>query len=95
MVQGVLLRTLVAMSARKNKTKRRMAQGHFVKDAFFFMQDLHEALVVNKVSDFTQTDARYAQRLVEEIDEMREHIQNLANNLEANKPEILDVWGKF
>lgn len=80
---------------RKDKTKRRMAQGHFVKDAFFFMQDLHEALVTSKVSDFTQTDARYAQRLIEEMDEMRKHVQNLANNLEANKPEILDNWNNF
>ena len=80
------------MAARKNKTKKRMAQGHFVKDAYFFMADLHEALVVNDVKNFTQTDARYAQRLVEEMDEMREHVQNLANNLEANKPEIIDTW---
>lgn len=82
------------MSARKNKTKSRMARGHFVKDAYFFMADLHEALVMSNVSDFTQTDARYAQRLVEEIDEMRDKIQSLANNLEANKPEILDTWGE-
>ena len=72
-----------------------MAQGRFVKDAYFFMADLHEALVMNDVKNFTQTDAQYAQRLVEEIDEMRELIQNLANNLEANKPEILDDWSKF
>ena len=82
------------MSARKDKTKRRMAMGHFVKDAYFFLADLHEALVRSEVKDFTQTDARYAQRLIEELDEMRPHLQNLANNLEANKPEILDVWGE-
>lgn len=83
------------MAARKDKTKRRMAQGRFVKDAYFFIADLHEALVVNDIKKFTQTDARYAQRLIEEMDEMREHIQNLANNLEANKPEILDNWDDF
>ena len=83
------------MAARKDKTTRRMAQGHFVKDAYFFMADLHEALVRYETKNFTQTDARYAQRLIEEIDEMREHIQNLANNLEANKPEILDNWADF
>ena len=82
------------MAARKDKTKKRMVQGHFVKDAYFFMADLHEALVRYEPKDFTQTDARYAQRLVEEIDEMRSHIQNLANNLEANKPEIIDTWGE-
>lgn len=82
------------MAARKNKTKKRMIQGHFVKDAYFFMADLHEALVRYEAKDFTQTDARYAQRLVEEMDEMREHVQNLANNLEANKPEIIDTWGE-
>ena len=83
------------MSARKNKTTRRMAQGHFVKDAYFFIADLHEALATYDVRNFTQTDAKYAQRLVEEMDEARALIQNLANNLEANKPEILDDWGKF
>ena len=77
---------------KKDKTKRRMVQGHFVKDAYFFMADLHTALETNDIGNFTQTDARYAQRLIEEIDEMRSHIQNLANNLEANKPEILDEW---
>lgn len=71
-----------------------MSMGHYVKDAYFFMQDLQEALMMNEVSNFSQTDARYAQRLVEELDEMRPHLQNLANNLEANKPEILDVWGE-
>ena len=80
------------MSARKDKTKRRMAQGRYVKDAFFFIQDLHAALAMNGVENFTQTDARYAQRLIEEMDEMRNLVQNLANNLEANKPEIIDNW---
>lgn len=72
-----------------------MAQGHFVKDAYFFMADLHEALVMNDVKDFTQTDARYAQRLVEEIDEMRPAVQELANNLDANMPEVLINWHDF
>lgn len=72
-----------------------MAQGHFVKDAYFFMADLHEALVMNDVKDFTQTDARYAQRLVEEIDEMRPAVQELANNLDANMPEVLINWRDF
>ena len=70
-----------------------MISGHYVRDAFFFMQDLQEALLMNDVKDFTQTDARYAQRLVEELDEMRPLIQTLANNLEANSPaEIITNW---
>ncbi len=81
------------MGARKDKQGRRMISGHYVKDAFFFMQDLQEALLMNDVKDFTQTDARYAQRLVEELDEMRPLIQTLANNLEANSPaEIITNW---
>ncbi len=81
------------MAARKDKQGRRMISGHYVKDAFFFMQDLQEALLMNDVKDFTQTDARYAQRLVEELDEMRPLIQTLANNLEANSPaEIITNW---
>ena len=70
-----------------------MISGHYVRDAFFFMQDLQEALLMNDVKDFSQTDARYAQRLVEELDEMRPLIQTLANNLEANSPaEIITNW---
>jgi len=81
------------MAARKDKQARRMISGHYVKDAYFFMQDLQEALMMNDVKDFTQTDARYAQRLVEELDEMRPLIQSLANNLEANSPaEIITNW---
>ena len=81
------------MAARKDKQGRRMISGHYVKDAFFFMQDLQEALLMNDVQDFTQTDARYAQRLVEELDEMRPLIQTLANNLEANSPaDIITNW---
>jgi hypothetical protein len=81
------------MAARKDKQGRRMVSGHYVRDAFFFMQDLQEALLMNDVKDFTQTDARYAQRLVEELDEMRPLIQKLANNLEANSPaEIITNW---
>jgi len=81
------------MAARKDKQGRRMVSGHYVRDAFFFMQDLQEALLMNDVKDFTQTDARYAQRLVEELDEMRPLIQTLANNLEANSPaEIITNW---
>ena len=81
------------MAARKDKLGRRMISGHYVRDAFFFMQDLQEALLMNDVKDFTQTDARYAQRLVEELDEMRPLIQTLANNLEANSPaDIITNW---
>ena len=81
------------MAARKDKQARRMVSGHYVKDAYFFMQDLQEALMMNDVKNFTQTDARYAQRLVEELDEMRPLIQSLANNLEANSPaEIITNW---
>ena len=81
------------MAARKDKQGRRMVSGHYVKDAFFFMQDLHEALLMNEIQDFSQTDARYAQRLVEELDEMRPLIQELANNLEANSPaDIITNW---
>ena len=81
------------MAARKDKQGRRMISGHYVRDAFFFMQDLQEALIMNDVKDFTQTDARYAQRLVEELDEMRPLIQKLANNLEANSPaDIITNW---
>lgn len=78
---------------RKDKQARRMAQGHYMKDAFFFMQDLQEALMEYDVEEFSQTDARYAQRLVEELDEMRPLIQKLANNLEANSPsDIITNW---
>ncbi len=81
------------MAARKDKQGRRMISGHYVRDAFFFMQDLQEALLMNDVRDFSQTDARYAQRLVEELDEMRPLIQTLANNLEANSPaDIITNW---
>jgi len=81
------------MAARKDKQGRRMVSGHYVKDAFFFMQDLQEALLMYEIQDFSQTDARYAQRLVEELDEMRPLIQKLANNLEANSPaEIIANW---
>ena len=81
------------MAARKDKQSRRMISGHYVRDAFFFMQDLQEALLMNDIKDFSQTDARYAQRLVEELDEMRPLIQKLANNLEANSPaDIINNW---
>lgn len=81
------------MAARKDKQGRRMISGHYVRDAFFFMQDLQEALLMNDVRDFSQTDARYAQRLVEELDEMKPLIQTLANNLEANSPaDIITNW---
>ena len=70
-----------------------MAQGHYMKDAYFFMQDLQDALMEYDVDEFSQTDARYAQRLVEELDEMRPLIQKLANNLEANSPsDIITNW---
>ena len=81
------------MAARKDKQGRRMVSGHYVKDAFFFMQDLQEDLLMHEIQDFSQTDARYAQRHVEELDEMRPLIQKLANNLEANSPaEIITNW---
>jgi len=81
------------MAAQKKVQARRMAQGHYMKDAFFFMQDLQEALMMYDVDEFSQTDARYAQRLVEELDEMRPLIQKLANNLEANSPaDIITNW---
>ena len=84
------------MAAQKKVQARRMAQGHYMKDAFFFMQDLQEALMEYDVEEFTQTDARYAQRLIEELDEMRPMIQKLANNLEANSPaDIINDWKKL
>jgi hypothetical protein len=84
------------MAARKDKQSRRMISGHYVRDAFFFMQDLQEALLMNDIKDFSQTDARYAQRLVEELDEMRGSIQKLANNLEANSPsDIITNWNEL
>jgi len=84
------------MAAQKKVQARRMAQGHYMKDAFFFLQDLQEALMMYDVDEFTQTDARYAQRLVEELDEMRPLIQELANNLEANSPaDIINDWKKL
>jgi hypothetical protein len=84
------------MAAQKKVQARRMAQGHYMKDAFFFMQDLQQALMEYEVDEFTQTDARYAQRLVEELDEMRPLIQKLANNLEANSPaDIINDWKKL
>ncbi len=84
------------MAAQKKVNARRMAQGHYMKDAFFFMQDLQEALMEYEVDEFSQTDARYAQRLVEELDVMRPLIQSLANNLEANSPsDIITNWKKL
>ena len=84
------------MAAQKKVQARRMAQGHYMKDAFFFMQDLQQALMEYEVDEFTRTDARYAQRLVEELDEMRPLIQKLANNLEANSPaDIINDWKKL
>ncbi len=84
------------MAAQRKVQARRMAQGHYMKDAFFFMQDLQEALMEYEVEEFTQTDARYAQRLIEELDEMRPLIQKLANNLEANSPaDIINDWKKL
>ncbi len=84
------------MAAQKKVQARRMAQGHYMKDAFFFMQDLQEAMMEYDVDEFTQTDARYAQRLIEELDEMRPLIQRLANNLEANSPaDIINDWKKL
>ena len=84
------------MAAQKKVQARRMAQGHYMKDAFFFMQDLQEALMEYEVEEFSQTDARYAQRLIEELDEMRPMIQKLANNLEANSPaDIINDWKKL
>ena len=81
------------MAAQKKVQARRMAQGHYMKDAFFFMQDLQQALMEYDVDEFTQTDARYAQSLVEELDEMRPLIQKLANNLQANSPaDIITDW---
>jgi hypothetical protein len=81
------------MAAQKKVQARRMAQGHYMKDAFFFMQDLQEAMLEYEVEEFSQTDARYAQRLIEELDEMRPLIQKLANNLEANSPaDIITNW---
>ncbi len=81
------------MAAQKKVQARRMAQGHYMKDAFFFMQDLQEAMMEYEVEEFSQTDARYAQRLVEELDVMRPMIQKLANNLEANSPaDIITKW---
>tara|TARA_R110002050_G_scaffold117518_1_gene234279 strand:- start:18 stop:272 length:255 start_codon:yes stop_codon:yes gene_type:complete len=81
------------MAAQKKVQARRMAQGHYMKDAFFFMQDLQEAMMEYEVEEFSQTDARYAQRLVEELDVMRPMIQKLANNLEANSPaDIITNW---
>ena len=57
------------------------------------MQDLQEAMLEYEVEEFSQTDARYAQRLIEELDEMRPLIQKLANNLEANSPaDIITNW---
>ena len=73
-----------------------MAMGHYTKDAFFFIQDLHECLMLNRVQEFSQTDARYAQRLLEEMDEVRPMLQELANNLEANMPEeLITDWKKL
>ena len=84
------------MAARKDKQSRRMISGHYVRDAFFFMQDLQLALLEYDVGEFTQTDARYAQRLIEELDEMRGSIQKLANNLEANSPsDIITNWNEL
>ena len=83
------------MAARKDKQARRMALGHYTKDAFFFIQDLHESLLMNDIKDYSQSDAKYAQRLLEEMDEIRPHLQKLANNLEANMPEVLTNWNDF
>tara|TARA_S200002703_G_scaffold159726_2_gene174343 strand:+ start:1734 stop:1988 length:255 start_codon:yes stop_codon:yes gene_type:complete len=81
------------MAARKDREARRMAQGHYTKDAFFFIQDLHGTLITHNIGAFSQTDARYAQRLLEEMDEIRPKLQELANSLEANMPdEFITNW---
>lgn len=69
-----------------------MSSKRYVRDAFFFLQDLHGSLQMRDVSDFSQNDARYAQRLLEELDEMRPSLQELANNLDANMPEVITNW---
>ena len=83
----------IVMAARKDSEARRMKLGHYTKDAFFFLQDLHGSLLIHNVNEFSQTDARYAQRLLEELDEMRPHLKKLANNLDANMPdEFISNW---
>tara|TARA_R110001606_G_scaffold381370_1_gene542546 strand:+ start:288 stop:539 length:252 start_codon:yes stop_codon:yes gene_type:complete len=80
------------MAARKDKEGRRMVSRRYVRDAFFFIQDLHGSLMMRNISDFSKNDARYAQRLLEELDEMRPALQKLANNLDANMPEVITNW---
>ena len=40
------------MAAQKKVQARRMAQGHYMKDAFFFMQDLQEAMLEYEVEEY-------------------------------------------
>ena len=34
-------------------------------------------------------------KILEELDEMRPELQKLANNLEANMPEVLTTWQDY
>jgi hypothetical protein len=61
----------------ENKSARRMNQGHYVKDAFFFLQDLHGSLITHEVSDFSETDVEYARLLLSEIDDIRPSLEKL------------------
>jgi len=61
----------------ENKSARRMDQGHYVKDAFFFLQDLHGSLITHKADDFSETDVKYARLLLSEIDDIRPSLEKL------------------
>ena len=66
------------MKQRPDKNPRRIQQGHFLKDAFFFISDLHLALAMGALSDFPILDRRYAQRLLEEFEHAKPYLQTLA-----------------
>lgn len=80
------------MKKRVDKSTRRMASRHYVKDAFFFLSDLHINLVMNPVEMFSKSDAVYAKRLIEELDEMKGYLHNLADSIETKKQETVDSF---
>lgn len=85
------------MAAKKNKTKQRLACGRFVKDAYFFMADLNQALAFNDTNLFTEQDARYATQLLEEMEDIKERLHKLSkcSKVWRKAPEADETWMDF
>jgi len=83
------------MASRKNKTRQRIACGRFVKDAYFFMADLNQALAFNDTNLFSEQDARYATRLLEEMDDVKDRLKKLSRCSNAHRPVPDDTGYDF